>query len=143
MVLPIDGEHFMITKLAFWVAFFAFVAAALATGWHPRLLAFDGAGGFAKAIVVAAWVGFVAYSFYCSQRENLFKTIGTMASLHWGRQIGLDLYISLALSVVFIYLHTGSGLVAAAWLVPVLVYANQAVLLYVVINFEQIVARLA
>ena len=58
-------------------------------------------------------------------------------------EIGLDLYISLALSVVFIYLHTGSGLVAAAWLVPVLVYANQAVLLYVVINFEQIVARLA
>jgi len=101
------------------------------------------AGRLTPLAVVLAMVAclFTAYSIYCSGRENIFKTIRTMAWLHWGRQIGTDLYLGLLLFLAVIYLHQGSVLVLAAWLIPVLLFANLATLLYVAIHFEALVAR--
>jgi hypothetical protein len=44
------------------------------------------------------------------------------------------------LSLSVVYLHEGP-LAALAWLVPVLLFANLATLLYVAIHFEALVAR--
>lgn len=129
------------SKLAVWGVFLLFVVVALATGWHDRLLLFEGRAGVAKAILWAIWLGFVGYSVYCSGRENLFKTIGVLGKLYWGRQIGMDLYISATLSLALIYLNSGSWLVVALWLLPTVIYVNQAILLYVLIHFEQILSR--
>jgi hypothetical protein len=128
-------------NLISWAVFAAFVACALGLGWHPAILRFDGPMAPAKLIVWLAFLLFTAYSIYCSGRENIFKTIRIMARLHWGRQIGTDLYLGLLLFLAVIYLHQGSALVLAAWLIPVLLFANLATLLYVAIHFETLVAR--
>jgi hypothetical protein len=47
----------------------------------------------------------------------------------------------LLLFLAVIYRHQGSVLVLAAWLIPVLLFANLATLLYVAIHFEALVAR--
>jgi hypothetical protein len=127
-------------NLISWGVFAAFVVGAVALGWHPAILRFEGPMGAAKAVVWLAFLAFTAYSIYCSGRENIFRTIRTMARLHWGRQIGIDLYLGLLLSLSVIYLHEGS-LAVLAWLVPVLLFANLATLLYVAIHFEALVAR--
>ena len=128
-------------KLMPWGMFAAFVACAIGFGWHAAMFRFDGPMGLAKIVVWLAFLLFIAYSVYCSGRENIFKTIRTMSRLHWGRQIGVDLYLGLLLFLSVIYLHQGSLLVVALWLVPVLLFANLATLLYVAIHFESLVAR--
>jgi hypothetical protein len=127
-------------NLISWGVFTAFVVGAVALGWHPAIFRFEGPMGAAKAVVWLAFLAFTAYSIYCSSRENIFRTIKSMARLHWGRQIGIDLYLGLLLSLSVIYLHEGFGVVLA-WLVPVLLFGNLATLLYVVIHFEALVAR--
>jgi hypothetical protein len=123
-----------------WAVFFAFVAAALSLSWHSRMLEFDGASGIGKAMVWLAFVLFTGYSVYCSTKENIFKTIARMAQLHWGRQIGLDLYLGLILFCTVVYLQSG-WLVLVLWLLPILLFANLATLLYVAIHFDALVAR--
>jgi hypothetical protein len=130
-------------NLISWGVFAAFVACAVGFGWHPALLHFDGPMAPVKIIVWLALLLFTGYSIYCSGKENIFKTIRTMARLHWGRQIGIDLYLGLALFLSVIYLHEGSIVAVALWLVPVLLFANLATLLYVAIHFESLVARFA
>ena len=131
----------MKANLISWGVFAAFVACAIGFEWHAALFRFDRPMGLAKIVVWLAFLLFTAYSIYCSGRENIFKTIKTMARLHWGRQIGTDLYLGLLLFLAVIYLHQGSVLVLAAWLIPVLLFANLATLLYVAIHFETLVAR--
>ena len=87
----------MKANLISWGVFAAFVACAIGFGWHAALFRFDGPMGLAKIVVWLAFLLFTAYSIYCSGRENIFKTIRTMARLHWGRQIGTDLYLGLLL----------------------------------------------
>lgn len=128
-------------NLISWGVFAAFVACAVGFGWHPAIFRFDGPMAAAKMMVWLAFLLFTGYSIYCSGRENIFRTIRTMARLHWGRQIGIDLYLGLLLSLSVIYLHQGSLAVLALWLVPVLLFANLATLLYVAIHFESLVAR--
>lgn len=130
-------------KLLPWGVFAAFVATAVGFGWHPAMFRFDGPMGLAKLAVWLAFLLFTAYSIYCSGRENIFRTVRTMSRLHWGRQIGIDLYLGLLLFLSVIYLHQGSLVVMALWLVPVLLFANLATLLYVAIHFESLVARFA
>jgi hypothetical protein len=127
-------------NLISWGVFTAFVVGAVALGWHPAIFRFEGPMGAAKAVVWLAFLSFTAYSIYCSGKENIFRTIRSMARLHWGRQIGIDLYLGLLLSLSVIYLHEGFGAVLA-WLVPILLFANLATLLYVAIHFEALVAR--
>ena len=130
------------SRTILWVAYFAIAALAIALQADARLLAFDGPYAAGKALVFLTLVGFVAYSAYCSARENIVRTIGTMMGLHWGRQIGIDLYIGATMFVAMIYLHQGA-LVALLWLAPVIIYANMATLLYLAINYDAIVAKLA
>ena len=128
-------------NLIAWLIYGAFAVTALALHWHPQLLDFSGHTGIAKAIVWAAYLAFLVYSLHCSRNENIFRTIKTMNSLYWGRQIGIDLYIGVSLFLAFIYLHEGSVLVFALWLVPALLFVNLATLLYVAIHLESILAR--
>lgn len=130
-------------NLISWAVFAAFVACAVALGWHPAILRFDGPMGAAKAVVWLAFLLFTGYSIYCSSKENIFRTIKSMARLHWGRQIGIDLYLGLLLALSVIYLHEGSIVVLLAWLVLVLLFGNLATLLYVAIHFEALIARFA
>ncbi|MCU0446730.1 MAG: hypothetical protein MUE85_17625 [Microscillaceae bacterium] len=86
------------------------------------------------------FIGFTAYSYYCSTRENIFKIFKIMAGLHWGRQIGIDLYLGVALSLGLIFLHQGLW-VMLLWLVPCLIYANIVTLFYFAVHFDSLVAR--
>jgi len=131
----------MRVKLAFWAAFAAFVVGALAFGWHDRMLSLDGPLGNGKPVVWAAFLGFLAYTAYCSSEENLFDSIRRITHLHWGRQIGIDLYLGLSLMLFVVYLNDGSLLAVALWIVPTLLFANLATLLYVAIHYEAIVSR--
>lgn len=123
-----------------WVAYFAFAACVLVVDGHERLFAFDGRLGAAKLLVWLVLAGFLAYSIHCSRRENLFRTVGRIAEFHWGRQIGIDLYLGLMLALLIIYLHQGT-LVAALWALPTLAFANLAILLYFAVHFDAIVGR--
>jgi hypothetical protein len=127
-------------NLISWGVFAAFVVCAVVLGWHPAIFRFEGPMGATKIFVWLAFLSFTAYSIYCSGRENIFKTIRSMARLHWGRQIGIDLYLGLVLSLSVIWLHEGP-IAVLAWLIPVLLFANLATLLYVAIHFEALVAR--
>ncbi len=130
-------------SLISWGVFAGFVVCAVGLGWHDSIWRFSGMMGAAKGIVWATFLLFTAYSVYCSRRENIFKSIRSMAQLQWGRQVGIDLYLGLALSLSVIYMHQGSLIPLALWLIPVLLFANLATLLYVAIHFESLVTRFA
>ena len=132
----------MSKNLLSWMLFAAFVALALGLHWHAQLLVFSGLVGAGKALVWLVWLAFVGYSIHCSRRENIVKSIRDMARLYWGRQIIIDLYLGVALFLALIALHQGA-LVMLAWLLPVLLFANQATLLYLAIHFESLLALLA
>ncbi|WP_373388780.1 hypothetical protein [Pseudomonas alcaligenes] len=132
----------MSKNLLSWMLFAAFVALALGLHWHAQLLVFSGLVGAGKALVWLVWLAFVGYSIHCSRRENIVKSIRGMARLYWGRQIIIDLYLGVALFLALIALHQGA-LVMLAWLLPVLLFANQATLLYLAIHFESLLALLA
>ena len=129
-------------SIILWFAFAAFFVAAVALEWRPNLFDFQGAGA-GKLVFWAAFAAFTAYSFYCTMWENLFSTIGKMSQLHWGRQIGIDLYIGLLMLLSVIWLNEGSLPVLVFWLIPTLIYGNQATLLYFALNFDEIFRRFA
>ncbi len=125
-----------------WSLYAVFVAVALYSNWQGSTLNFNGPLGGIKAIVWLALLGFLIYSVYCSFRENFFRSVRSIASLHWGRQIGADLYLGLFIGLLVIALNEGV-VVALIWLLPILVYANLAMLLYVAIHFDSIASGLA
>ena len=63
-----------------------------------------------------------------------------MAKMHWGRQIGADLYLGLLVAIFFIYLNEGA-VVALIWFLPTLAFANLSILLYIALNFDTIVGK--
>ncbi len=127
--------------LILWGLYFAFAAYALVTGVKDNTFSISGPLGGVKAAFWLALVLFLAYSVYCSFTENFFRSVRSVATLHWGRQIGADLYFGLFISLFIIYLNDGF-LVAAIWLIPILFYANLVVLLYFAIHFDSIVMKL-
>ena len=127
--------------LALWGVYGAFAATVVYSYWYPAMLQFGGPLGSIKIMVWAALVGFLIYSVHCSLREDLFRSVGTIAKMYWGRQIGADLYLGLFVGIFIIYLNEGA-LVALCWLLPTLAFANLSVLLYVAVNFDTIVAKL-
>lgn len=93
---------------------------------------------------IMTWIlffGFLAYSYYCSMKENIFKTIQAIWPLHWARQIGLDLYLGLVITMSIIYLNEGSLLILALWFIPIIVFANLATLLYFAMNFDSVISH--
>jgi hypothetical protein len=125
----------------FWAAFVVFAAIVLYVDGGTDLLALGGPLGPGKVLVWAVFAAFLAYSAYCSAREDLFRSIGEIARLHWGRQIGIDLYLGFTLAACLIYLNDGSLAVALLWLAPIYVYGNLATLLYVAVHYDELVAR--
>ena len=123
-----------------WGVYAAFVLLALALNWHSDIFVFNGPNAFAKIAIWIVYLAFLVYSIYCSTRENLFRTAAKMNRFHWGRQIGIDLYIGVALSLLLIYLHEGA-LAVTLWLLPSLAFANLSILLYFAIYFESIVSK--
>jgi len=126
--------------LALWGLYGMFAGYAVYAYWHETMFVFSGTLGGAKLLVWLALAGFLIYSVYCSLREDLFRSIGAIAKLHWGRQIGADLYLGLSIAILIVYLHEGP-LAAMIWLIPTLAFANLSILLYVALNFDSIVAR--
>ena len=126
--------------LLLWCIYALFAGFALYLNWDDSVFDFGGHYGLIKLGIWAALVVFLIYSIYCSAREDLFRSIGSILSLHWGRQIGADLYLGLLLGLLIIYLNEG-GLVALVWLIPILAFANLAVLLYFAIHFDDIVLK--
>ena len=57
------------------------------------------------------------------------------------RQIGADLYLGLFLGLIIVYLHSGF-IAVLLWLIPTLVFANLAMLLYFAIHFDAIADKL-
>lgn len=125
-----------------WIFYFIFVALAFAFG-RNEAPAQTGSGHVAgKAIVWTMFIGFLGYSIFVSHKESFVKTLPKLNQFHWARQIGIDLYISMFFSLVLIWLVEGSVLVFLLWLVPVLIFANLAVLLYIALNYDSIFALL-
>lgn len=127
--------------LTLWGLYIAFAVFAVLANFGETTFQFSGSLGGLKAMVWLAYVVFLAYSVYCSIQENFFRSLKSIASLHWGRQIGADLYLGLCVGLLIIFLNEGL-VVALVWLVPTLIYANLAILLYVAINFDSIVTKL-
>jgi hypothetical protein len=127
--------------LALWGFYGAFAAYVVYSYWYDTMLQFGGPLGSIKIIVWVALVGFLIYSVHCSLREDLFRSVGTIAKMYWGRQIGADLYLGLFFGIFIIYLNEGA-LVALFWLLPTLAFANLSILLYVAVNFDTIVDKL-
>ena len=130
-----------ISGLVLWGLYGAFALFALSSNLHATTFQFSGPLGEIKAIVWLALFVFLGYSVYCSFQENFFRSLRSIAALHWGRQIGADLYLGLFVGLLIIFLNEGI-VVALVWLVPTLIYANLVILLYVAINFDSIVAKL-
>lgn len=124
-----------------WLVYAAFVLCALGFDSPEPLLTSTGPLPAGKIIVWIGWAGFTLYSVYCSIHENIFRTIGKLAQLHWGRQIGIDLYLGLALTLWLIYLNEGSVLILLLWLPPTLAFGNLATFLYVALHYDTLVAR--
>ena len=127
--------------MVLWGLYVAFAIFALAANTEETTFQFGGPMGAMKAIVWLMLFAFFGYSVYCSFQENFFRSVRSIATLHWGRQIGADLYLGLFIGLFIIFLIEGP-LVALLWLVPILIYANLVMLLYIAINFDTIVARL-
>ena len=124
-----------------WILYAIFVIVAIAT--HKGEPIFYSTGPYApgKYIVWFMFFAFLAYSLYATTQASFIKSLPNINKYIWGRQIGLDLYISVFMSLFVIYLDTGSIWVLLLWLVPVLIYANLAILLYVALNYGSLVGH--
>lgn len=128
-------------KNLLWLVYFAFVAAVVYFDWHSRIFTYQTQLDIGKYVLWLAFISFTAFSYYCSSKENLFKTVKKMSELFWGRQILIDLYIGLLLSLFIIYLHSGSVVVVLIWLLPCLLFGNLATLLYFAIHYNSILEK--
>ena len=60
---------------------------------------------------------------------------------YWTKQIGIDLYLGVAVSGAIIYLNEGSLFILGLWLLPLVLFANLATLLYFAMNYDSLVAH--
>ena len=124
-----------------WLFYVAFLAIAYVFGSREGLLNTQSEYANAKYLLFFIFVLFLSFSLYATSRENFFKSIGKINGLLWGKQVGLDLYISVFLSLALIYMVEGSVIVLLLWVVPVLVFANLAILPFILFNFGEIVGH--
>ena len=123
-----------------WLLFIAFAFVAIWTRKDEFIFVSQSPYSFGKYSIWIIFLGFLSYSIYSSSKENFFKSLIRISKLFWGWQIGIDLYIGLLLPLLIIYLH-GGALVFLIWLVPVLIYANLATLLYLALNYDSILGH--
>lgn len=129
-----------IKRYSLWIFYAAFFIIAVLT--RSDLSTFNSQSPYfiSKMIVWLIYLSFLIYSIYCTYKENFFKSVKRINSYLWGRQIGIDLYIGLFLPLVIIYFHGGIAMLFL-WTIPVLIFANLATLLYLVLNFDSLVAQ--
>ena len=123
-----------------WGLYAAFAVSAIVWNWQASTLEFSGTLGGFKALIWLALLAFLAYSFYCTTKENFFRSGRAVLALYWGRQIVADLYLGILIGVLIIVLNDGF-MVALVWLLPLVIYANLTMLLYVALHFDEIAAR--
>ena len=121
-----------------WILFIGFAAIAIWTREDESIFISQGPYSFGKYGVWIIFFSFLGYSIYCSRQENFFKSIQGISKMYWGWQIGIDLYIGLLLAMVVIFLHEGA-FILLLWLIPVLIYANLATLLYFALNYDSLI----
>lgn len=131
-----------VKRYLLWYFYAAFLIVAILYGGREAFLTTDSPHPGGKYLLLAIYFAFVAYSLVSTQRENFFKAVGKINRFYWGRQIGIDLYISVILSLAVIYLHEGSLTVMLLWLAPVIVFANLAILPYFILNYGSLVAAI-
>ena len=124
-----------------WVFYFIFVAATIISHEVEHPFISTSPIPFGKYLMWVIYIAFLAYSLYCSRVESFFGTLKRIYPFKWARQIGLDLYIGLIISLGLMCLNEGTIIVGIIWLVPVLVYANLAILLYMALNYDGIVSH--
>ncbi|MEM7357737.1 MAG: hypothetical protein AAF431_01385 [Pseudomonadota bacterium] len=126
-----------------WGVYTLFVAVAVSThlNANPNVSLFtsDGPYGMGKTITWLILLAFLFYSINISRKEDFFKSLNKMMQILWSRQVGLDLYVGLLVPLFIIYLHEGSLLVFALWVLPVLFFANLATFLYLALNYDSLV----
>ncbi len=124
-----------------WIIYFSFGAFVLALHEREPLFLSNGDGPYSlgKPLTWVILLSFLAYSLYCNTQENFFKTIPKLQPYHWFRQISLDLYLGLLVPLTLIYLDQGVA-VMLIWLVPILLMANLATLLYLALNYQSLVS---
>lgn len=121
-----------------WISFALLVAVAIIFNGeeHPFISTSSYPAG--KYIAWIAFLAFTSYSYYCGQRDNLFKTIKVMMGRAWGRQIGIDLYIGISLFMILIFVHQDSTLIPLLWLLPALTFVNLSSLLYIALHYDSL-----
>ena len=124
-----------------WIIFILFGALALLFNNDEPLFISEGPYAFGKNIAWLLFFSFLAYTIYCSSKESFFKSLKRLAPILWARQIGLDLYIGLIFMLFLIYLNEGSILVLSLWLIPILLFANLATLLYIALNYDSLISH--
>lgn len=124
-----------------WVIYFIFVAVAIVNRGDEHLILSSSSFPMGKYAVWVLYLGFLGYSIYCSTVENFFGTLKKLYPFRWARQIGLDLYLGLILSLGLIYFNEGSIVIVLFWVFPTLIYANLSILLYVALNYDVLVSN--
>lgn len=128
-------------KLNFlWILYALFAVFAVYSRQDPYIFESQGPYGLGKYLVWGILILFLIYSLYASTKENFLKTLSKMAKLYWGRQIGLDLYIGLLLPLTIIYFN-GGIVILLIWILPVLIYANLATLLFIALNYDTLISQ--
>jgi hypothetical protein len=130
-----------INRNKLWVIYFIFVLLAIAFHQGEQLVFSQGPYPFGKLLFWAIYLSFLAYSLYCHVNENFFKSVGAMTPRLWFRQISIDLYLGILIATTIIYLNEGSLFFLALWLVPLVLFANLATLLYLAMNYDSLIAR--
>lgn len=134
--------HRFIRRNILWGFYIIFLGVAGFAGAREAPLDFSAPVPLGKIAVWMIFIAFLVYSILAHFKESFFKSVGKVNSLWWGLQIGLDLYISVFLSLVVIYLLEGSLLVVVLWAVPVLIFANLAILPYIILNYGALLTLL-
>lgn len=131
-------------SIGLWAFYFLFAAAVtFVPALAPPAAPSPASGWIAiRVLIGVVLASFLGYTIYCSFRESLFKTMRKMGGLHWGRQIGIDLYIGLLLFGLVVGILHGSAAVLLLWLLPALIYGNLVPLLYFLLHFNWIIATL-
>ena len=124
-----------------WLLYGIFVFVAMSTHTSEPLFVSQGNYPYGKPMLWLVLLGFLAYSLYCHVNENFFKTMSVTSKYYWSKQIGIDLYLGVAVSGAIIYLNEGSLVVLCLWLLPLVVFANLATLLYFAMNYDSLIAH--
>lgn len=122
-----------------WLVYGIFVIVAISYQGSEPLFVSQGDYPYGKPILWLVLIGFLVYSLYCHVKENFFKTMSITSKYYWTKQIGIDLYLGVVVSGAIIYLNEGSLLVLGLWLLPLVLFANLATLLYFAMNYDSLI----